>query len=169
MCARAAGLVAGAMGRDDESASLLCDAAAAFDARELPYEAASSRLARAMVVSATDPALAAVEAGRALAVFERLGARHDADRAAAILRDLGVTPKPGPRDVGLLSRRERDVLDLVAQGMTNPQIATQLYISRKTVAHHVSSILTKLNLSTRAEAAAYAAREGVNPTNASIR
>jgi DNA-binding NarL/FixJ family response regulator len=96
-----------------------------------------------------------------------LPGRDDAGRAASLLRALGVPPKPGPRGAGLLSRREQDVLDLVKSGLTNPQIAAQLYISPKTVAHHVSSILTKLNLTSRAEAAAYAVRVGTKAAGAS--
>jgi DNA-binding CsgD family transcriptional regulator/tetratricopeptide (TPR) repeat protein len=168
LCARATGLVAGAMGRRDEAARLLRQAATAFEADGLPFEAATSLLDLAGVVLADNPALATVEAGRALTTLELLGARHDAGRAASLLRALGVPPKPGPRGAGLLSRREQDVLDLVKSGLTNPQIAAQLYISRKTVAHHVSSILTKLNLTSRAEAAAYAVRVGTKAAGASL-
>jgi DNA-binding NarL/FixJ family response regulator len=89
--------------------------------------------------------------------MERLGARRDAAAAAALLRRLGVATRPGPREVSLLSRRERDVLELVRDGLTNPQIGAELYISPRTVAHHVSHILAKLGLRTRAEAAGFAA------------
>ena len=64
----------------------------------------------------------------------------------------------------MLSAREREVLGLVAAGQTNPQIAATLYISRKTAEHHVSNILTKLGVATRAEAAALAGRHDLPTT-----
>jgi len=60
-----------------------------------------------------------------------------------------------------LSAREIEVLKLLAQGKTNPEIAADLFISRNTVQNHVSSILTKANLTNRAQAAAYAQRHGI--------
>jgi len=60
-----------------------------------------------------------------------------------------------------LTAREVDVLELVAAGLTNPQIAASLYISRKTAEHHVSSILIKLGVSSRTEAATAAVRLGL--------
>ena len=55
-------------------------------------------------------------------------------------------------------------MKLVAAGFTNPQIAASLYISRKTAEHHVSNILTKLDVATRVEAAALAARHSADET-----
>ena len=60
-----------------------------------------------------------------------------------------------------LSERELDVLALVADGKTNAEIAAQLYLSEKTVGNHVSTILSKLNLTNRIEAATYAVRNHI--------
>lgn len=66
-----------------------------------------------------------------------------------------------PHEAGVLTRREQEILALLALGYSNQDIAGHLFVSRKTVAHHVSSVLEKLGLRNRAEAAAYAARRGV--------
>jgi len=65
------------------------------------------------------------------------------------------------RAEGVLTAREREVAALIAQGLTNGQLADKLYISPKTAAVHVSNILTKLGLSGRAEVAAWAVRNGL--------
>jgi DNA-binding NarL/FixJ family response regulator len=81
------------------------------------------------------------------------------------IRQLGTTPaprQPSVEPVGLdaLTDRERDVLGLLVEARTNRQIAGQLYISEKTVSVHVSNILAKLSVRSRAEAAALARRDG---------
>jgi DNA-binding CsgD family transcriptional regulator len=91
-----------------------------------------------------------------LAGFENLGAAPEADRVAAFLRAAGVVPRTGPKHAGVLTVREREVLALLGAGLTNPEIAGRLHISRKTASHHVSNILAKLGLRNRAAAAAYA-------------
>ncbi|MQG67258.1 MAG: response regulator transcription factor, partial [SAR202 cluster bacterium] len=65
--------------------------------------------------------------------------------------------------VDAISDREREVITLVAQGMTNRQIAEQLVISENTARNHVSRILEKLNLTRRSEAAVFAAQHGLLP------
>jgi DNA-binding NarL/FixJ family response regulator len=106
------------------------------------------------------PEAAAAEAGLALATFERLGAALHANEAEGLLRELGVAGRTWPRDYGELTKRETEVLALLAAGLPNAEIAERLYISRRTAEHHVASILSKLGLRSRAEAAAYAVREG---------
>jgi DNA-binding NarL/FixJ family response regulator len=121
-------------------------------------EAARARLELAAAVMGDHPDVARSEARAALATFERLPAPRQVDAAAAMLRSLGVRASPAKRADGVLTRREAEVLELVGRGLSNPAIGDRLYISRKTVEHHVGNILAKLGLRSRAEAAAYAAR-----------
>jgi len=129
----------------------------------LPLETARVRLELARCIADTQPDLAIIAAKRALNDSKNLGATANADAAAALLRDLGVTSPAGPKGGGTLTEREREVLGLVALGLSNPEIAERLYISRKTASHHVSSLLTKLGVRNRAEAVAYAARHSTSP------
>ena len=64
---------------------------------------------------------------------------------------------------GLLTARQVEILKLLADGLTNAEIAARLYITPKTVAHHVSAVLGKLGVRSRRQAAAEAARLGVLP------
>lgn len=127
-----------------------------FAQLEMPFEVARARLALARTLAAVQPAVAVAEAKGALAAFDRLGAAADADAAAALLRSLGVAGRTAPRGAGALTRREQEVLRLAGQGLSNPEIAERLFISRKTAAHHLSSVFAKLGLRNRAEAVAYA-------------
>lgn len=129
----------------------------AFTAARLPLEAAGARLRLAELLQVDDPALARIEARAAAESFAWLGAHGELDRAAALLRALGGPARTGVRRVGSLTEREAEVLALVSQGLTNPQIAERLYISRKTASHHVSSVIAKLGVQNRAGAAAWAA------------
>jgi DNA-binding CsgD family transcriptional regulator len=134
-------------------------ALAAFVDAGIPYRAAQTRLLLAQVLPRDEREVAGAEARAALSVFEDLGAGHDADAAAALLRGLGVkAARTGPKNVGRLTRREQEVLALLGEGLSNPEIAGRLFLSRKTVEHHVARILSKLGLRGRAEAAALVAR-----------
>jgi DNA-binding NarL/FixJ family response regulator len=156
----AAGRVSLVAGDLDAARLSLEDAVAAFLHLGMPYDAAVARLALAGAV-ANHPELAASEAGGALDVFEHLGAQPGADAAAAFLRAHGRATRPGPRGLGLLTMREQEVLALLRSGLSNPEIADRLVISRKTAAHHVSSLLSKLGVRNRAEAVAFASRQPV--------
>jgi len=80
--------------------------------------------------------------------------------ARRLLQELAGPGQQGAES-GMLSHRELDVLRLVAQGWSNREIAERLGIGETTVRTHVSSILSKLNLGTRTQAALYALREGL--------
>ena len=129
-----------------------------FAQLDLPLETGRVRMELARLVSDELPELAISEARSALAVFERLGASTDADMAASLLRSLGVAAGQRPRTLHELTRREQEVLSLVGLGLSNPEIAERLFISRKTASHHVSNVLAKLGMRNRAEAAAYVTR-----------
>jgi DNA-binding NarL/FixJ family response regulator len=136
----------------------LREALAGFDRAQLPMELAHSRLELANALVDTQPEVAMAEARAALAAFEKLQAARHADEAAAVLRSLGARPTTGGSGDGILTKREAEVLELLGHGLSNPEISDRLFISRKTVEHHVSNVLAKLGLRSRAEAAAYATR-----------
>jgi DNA-binding NarL/FixJ family response regulator len=121
-------------------------------------ELARTQLALAAALAKDRPEVALAEARAALAGFERLRAARHVDAAAALLRSLGVRPNTAIRTDGRLTAREAEVLALLGHGLSNPEISDRLFISRKTVEHHVANVLAKLGLRSRAEAAVYAAR-----------
>ena len=135
------------------------EAADAWRALECPYEAA-----RALLDSEDASAVA-----EAHDEFDRLGARPARALAARRLRDLGVRSVPRGRRPSTsanpagLTARELEVLRLVASGLPNVEIATRLFLSPRTVDHHVSAMLGKLGVARRADAAAVAARLGIEP------
>jgi ATP/maltotriose-dependent transcriptional regulator MalT len=138
--------------------ALLERACTLFDESGMPFDAAVTRLEWAHLLSTSDREIAAEDARQALDAFERLEARPYVDRAAALLREMGGGTRPGPRVAGQLTSRERQVLDLVSHGLSNLEIGDRLFISPKTVEHHIGRIFSKLGLRTRAEAVAWALR-----------
>jgi DNA-binding NarL/FixJ family response regulator/thioredoxin-like negative regulator of GroEL len=126
---------------------------------EMPYETARTRLLIAQALRELAPEVSEAEIHAALAVFENLGASDDADATTALVRAIegGKQTSKIPNLAGL-SRREVEVLRLVAQGLGDKEIAARLILSPHTIHRHMSSILTKLNLPSRAAAVGYAAR-----------
>jgi DNA-binding CsgD family transcriptional regulator len=155
----ASGLVGAAAG-DERATAHFKRAIEAFAALRLPLETARCRLELARALAPRQPDAAAYEGRLALQAFERLGASRDADAAGEVLRGIGVRGRSWPKGSRSLTKREREVLGLLAEGLANAQIADRLFISVRTAEHHVASILGKLDLRSRAEAAAYALREG---------
>jgi DNA-binding CsgD family transcriptional regulator len=118
---------------------------------DAPYEAARARVLVGLACRKLGDADGAeMELDAARWVFQQLGAVPDLVRAQALSR------KPTATTAGGLTAREVQVLHLVASGMTNRSIATELFLSEKTVARHLANIFTKLGLSSRAAATAYA-------------
>jgi len=130
-----------------------------FAKSQLPMELARTRLEMAYALAERSPEVAIAEAKAALEDFERLDAARYADAAGALLRSLGAPIRTGPKGFGALTRREAEVLELVGAGLSNSEIGDRLYITRKTVEHHVGNVLSKLGLRNRAEAAGYALRQ----------
>jgi DNA-binding CsgD family transcriptional regulator len=140
---------------------------------ELWGDAAAAAAAWSAIGSVYEAALALAQADseaaqrRGLDELQRLGARPAAGRVARALRERGARDlRRGPRvttraNPAGLTTRELEVLVLVSEGLRNAEIAARLFLSEKTVAHHVSAILRKLDVSSRAQAAAEAARLGV--------
>ncbi|HET7600354.1 MAG TPA: LuxR C-terminal-related transcriptional regulator [Gemmatimonadales bacterium] len=166
IAALATGIVLAAGGDHDAARVALEDAATTFERNRTPFEAAASRLRLARALAALGRRDAARrEAEAALVAFQHLGAALEADRAARTIAELdaaaaaagGTRTKPRTS----LTRRELDVLRLVADGLSDRETAERLGLSEHTVHRHVANILTKLGLKSRTAAVAYAARAGL--------
>jgi DNA-binding CsgD family transcriptional regulator len=149
--AAASAAVAIAEGKASAAVALLRDACVIWRELEAPYEIARVRELTGLAYRQLgDEEGAQLELEAAVDTFERLGATPDASRVTSLL----TVAAPEPH--GPLTGREVEVLRLIAAGKTNRAIATELAISEKTVARHVSNILTKLDLPSRSAATAYA-------------
>jgi DNA-binding CsgD family transcriptional regulator len=151
MVAQAEGAIALAQGDARTAIVPLRQAWQGWQALDAPYEAARVRVLLGLACRALgDDETAALELDAARTTFENLGAAPDLRRVDALTRGSRARHPHG------LTARERQVLALVATGRTNRAIAAQLVISEKTVARHVSNIFSKLGLSSRSAATAYA-------------
>ncbi len=155
-----------ARGRSDPAAWAL--AAERFDALGEPYPLAYARLrqAEALLGGRGEAAAGASLLRQAHAAVVALGERPLREEIEALGGRAGISlgdgaPPPDPAAELGLTAREREVLELVAAGRTNREIATALTIAEKTASVHVSRILAKLDAGNRGEAAAIARRLGV--------
>ena len=145
----------------------------------LPLGYALLRHAEALVTHGDSDA-AAASASEALGLARSMGAAPLSDDLQALIRrarlrtaeeGAGVEAEQGvvvPDELLGLTAREAEVLRLVADGLSNSQIAEKLFISRKTASVHVSNILSKLGVATRVEAAAVAHRRGLVQSSADV-
>jgi len=153
MAAYACGIVELASGETESALRSARDACRIWTDLDAPYEAARSRvLVGTAVREIGDEYSARAELTAARGIFDRLGAVPDGRDVDRMLRH-GLP--------GGLTEREVEVLRLVATGCSNPEIAERLVLSEKTVARHLSNIFTKLDVTSRTAAAAYAHEHGL--------
>jgi class 3 adenylate cyclase/DNA-binding CsgD family transcriptional regulator/tetratricopeptide (TPR) repeat protein len=155
---RLLGLIAQDRGDTDAAREHLEHSVAALAALHLPFDAAVSQLHAGTVESVR----------QALSAFDALGAARYADRARRALRGLGVrvpSARTGRDTDQRLSRREMEVARLVAEGLTNAEIADRLVLSVRTVESHLDHIYGRLAISSRAALAAWVtAADRPNPS-----
>lgn len=151
--AHARALVHLAMGRYDEALHCLRVAAIEYRSVHARYQSARIHELRAVAHERMgDRAAAAAEAAQAVAIYRSLGAAPD------VARLTGDEDRPGG-----LTEREVQVLELIASGASNKETAVRLCISQKTVGRHLSNIFTKVGVTSRTAAAAWAREHGIHP------
>jgi DNA-binding CsgD family transcriptional regulator len=149
-------------GRHADATTALAEALALADACAAPYERALTLLALAELHTATGTQeQAAATLAEAHAILDPLEARPARARAEALAARLAAVPVPPAALPFGLTAREADVLRLLAAGLTDPQIADRLFVSRNTVSTHLRAVYGKLGVNTRAGAARRAAEHGL--------
>ena len=154
-------IVAAAGDREDRARPLLEDAVDGFERDGAPFESARARIElrrRLLALGRTQDSER--EARAAFETLADLGAKSEAGRARRL---LGAT-EGRQTDELPVTKREREVLRLLAEGLTNRQIAERLVVSEHTVHRHVTNILRKLDLPSRTAAAARAVQAGLLDT-----
>ncbi len=164
----ASGYVAFGDGEPDEARRQFEDAVDLFEQAGAPFEVARARvqLARALAELDRSPE-AEQEARRAMETLSDLKAEVELAHAHRVLASLAgaetarETPVMACAARGPLTKREVEILRLVADGLSNQMIATRLFVSEHTIHRHIANVLNKLSVSTRAAAVAQAARRGL--------
>jgi ATP/maltotriose-dependent transcriptional regulator MalT len=155
----AEGLIASARAEHERARPALEDAVDLFERSRAPFEAGRARLWLATSLAAVGREKGAMEECRAAReVFRRIGASREAERAERLLAELDERRAGAGRGETPLTRRESEVLRLVAEGLSDKEIAAKLVISEHTVHRHVSNIRAKLRVPSRTAAAAQATR-----------
>jgi DNA-binding CsgD family transcriptional regulator len=154
------GQVAIRLGRLEEAAEHLSASLDSATACELPFEIALTQLAQAELAVETRN----IEVARELLVSVRvtcepLGAQRALTRVTDLEQRLSTASRP--RYPAGLTQREVEVLRLVAGGLTDAEVANELYLSPRTVSSYLSSVFNKLGVNSRTAAAAFAIREGL--------
>ena len=147
--------------KDYEKARVCFEDAIYFYTRSgAPFETAQARLNLAKTLFALNQLdLAEKEASSAAEYFKYIGANFLFQQASTFLQDAKVKKHASKNTrIGGLTKREVEVVYLIAEGLSDKEIATQLSLSQHTIHRHVSNILTKLDLPTRAAAAIFALR-----------
>ena len=150
--------------RQEESGAYYQQALEVCNRIQFRPEIALVRLGQAELIAShyrSDLPEAVVHLGFVVAEFTEMGMQPALNRAVALQERLTSKPRPVPAYPDGLSAREVEVLSLVAAGRTDKEIADQLVIAVRTASNHVGNILNKTGCSNRAEAAAYAARNGI--------
>lgn len=148
-------------GRIEPATAELEAALVSLAGEDRPVLTATVHLELAQALASAQPGRAEAEGRAALAIATRLRAQSIGDRARALLRDLGVRiPAPGHNVASILTGRELDVARLVATGLSNAEIGARLYLSPKTVEHHLGRVLAKLGLRRRTEVSIALVRMG---------
>lgn len=152
----AASVAAASLADSSEAVSLLTDAVEIFHIAGLIFDEAQTRLSLAeALIDSGDRSAAHHHLDIAVPILSELSARSDLARARQLSAAAGRTA------TSTLTAREREVLQLVAQGLSNQQIAFRLVLSEHTVHRHIANILTKLERTSRTGAAIYALENGL--------
>lgn len=161
----ARGILATALGERENARQQFEDAILHFEKSGAPFETARAHIELSKtLLTLGRKSSAEKEARAALALLQDIGAIGESRRAQSLLQTLeparrGKVPIPGSD--AALSQREVEVLRLVAQGFNDKEIAATLYLSEHTIHRHISNILTKLNVPSRAAAVAQVGRSGI--------
>jgi ATP/maltotriose-dependent transcriptional regulator MalT len=161
------GLLAAAVGSHEQARACLEDATDYYARHGAPFEEARARLELSRSLAALGRSeQASKECQSALETLAEIGAHKESERAIVLLAEIDPLAgrRPPPKDEVGLSRRELEVLGLLAKGLSNQEIASDLVLSVRTVERHISTIYEKLGAagrSARAAASAYAVKRGL--------